>query len=126
MKLVPLDLTAFRAHLISEGVYDATALEGDLFARNAVGDTLLHSAVYYNEPELVTELLHRGASIDSRGEFGFTALHCAADRGHAAIVRILLGAGANTEALSDFGETPLALARAARFPAIVQLFASGD
>ena len=63
--------------------------------------TLLHSAVCFDQLEMVRELLKRGASVDLPTAFGITALMGAAGYGHLSIVRILLQNMANPNLQSN-------------------------
>ena len=53
----------------------------------------LQSAAFGGHPMMVSMVLERGASIDSRGRYG-TALRAAALRGHDTVVRLLVDRGA--------------------------------
>ena len=116
-----MNLDAFRTRLIEQGAFEAEVLAVNLFAHNAVGDTLLHSAVYHDLPEVVEHLLQLGAPIEARGEYGFTPLHVAAFRGNVRIATLLLSAGANREVRSEWGESPLHLAHQNRHPELIRL-----
>lgn len=54
----------------------------------------LQAAAFGGHPMMVTMVLDRGATVDSRGRYG-TALRAAALRGHDTVVRLLIDNGAS-------------------------------
>ncbi len=83
---------------------DVTTTQGD-------GSTALHWAVYWQQNELVAQLLKKGADVQAATRLGATPLYLAAVNGDAALLQVLLTAGAdpNLTVLSN-GETPLMFA----------------
>ena len=80
---------------------------------NDVKYTPLMAAARSCQVEIVTLLLHLGASVVSRDAYGHTPLHCAvgsppySQQRQAACVRLLLERGAVVDALDEGGGTPL-------------------
>ena len=66
--------------------------------RNARGDTLLIVATYAEQPEVVADLLRRGADKDAVNVNGQTAVACAVFRRSEPLLRRLLDAGADQDA----------------------------
>ncbi len=80
---------------------------------NGAGDTLLILAAYHVHPEVVSELVARGADHGRVNDNGQTALAAAVFRRHASIVTLLLDAGADPEKgprsaveIADFFDLP--------------------
>lgn len=76
--------------------------------------TPIHVACWSKQTEIVDELIHRNADVNSRGDRGQTPLHFAifeAVPESAVIVQILLDAGADPSIADDSGMTPLAYAQ---------------
>lgn len=73
----------------------------------------LNSSLLYNtrmdRPDLVSDLLQKGASPDATDGSGMTALGWAADKGHTNILMQLIDAGADVNLPSE-GSTPLCFA----------------
>lgn len=80
---------------------------GDLEARDSLGQTALHSAVYSGEPAMVVFLLGRGAQTDARDSQGATPLHWAAINGKVENMRALLAHKADPDAQDNRKMTPL-------------------
>jgi hypothetical protein len=68
--------------------------------------TLLHSAVYNSQLEIVEELLRRKAEVNVRNAAGATPLHDCASKGTEKIAALLLAAGADATLRNDAGFTP--------------------
>jgi len=64
------------------------------------------------KPEIVAELVRRGADVEARSPTGATALMLAAQRSDPDAVLALLNAGADVNARTDSGRTPLIAAAA--------------
>ena len=70
----------------------------------------LHSAVYYENLEVVRKLIEYDSDIDARTEDGWTPLRCASGGLHfkdGAVLRLLLERGADVNSRADDGSTPL-------------------
>jgi hypothetical protein len=80
---------------------------GDLKARNAQGDTVLHRAVETGLPRLTKALLAAGAEADARTKNGEVALHLAALHPEPVFTDLLLAAGADPRVRNADGESPL-------------------
>ena len=72
--------------------------------------TPLHYACISGRPELVAELLARGAVVDECDDEKWTALHYCAEMGHVAIAEMLLAKGASRGLRNVDGRTPAMLA----------------
>jgi ankyrin repeat protein len=79
----------------------------DLSARGKNGTTALISYVWRERPDIIKQLLDRGADVNLQDNDGDTALHGAAQNGNAEIVRLLLAKRANVDARNKVGGTPL-------------------
>jgi len=71
------------------------------------GYTLLHRAVYSNDPDLVAFLIAKGAKIDALDKCGYTPLSFAAMNKNKDIAGVLIEAGANLNHRDCEGYTPL-------------------
>lgn len=81
------------------------------------GDTALHVAAAAHRPEMVSDLIRRGALVTARNRRGATPLHYAADGGpgrsawnpaaQAETIACLIHAGADPNSVADGGVTPL-------------------
>ena len=78
----------------------------NLNAKNAQGDTPLHSAVAGGMPNVVAMLIASGCAVNRRNNDNFTALHLLA-HDDVAIVKQLHEAGADLDAVDGDGITPL-------------------
>ena len=78
----------------------------DLEEPNSEGLRLLHLAV--RNPEIVKDLLKRGAVVDSRCNQDFTPLFTAVQHGNCESAKLLINAGANPNVIENkYGNTPL-------------------
>ena len=71
---------------------------------------LLHTAVWENDPQLVSSLLSSGADANAVFSGGFTPLHTAASKNRKEIAEMLLSNGADVCAITRTHFTPLHLA----------------
>jgi ankyrin repeat protein len=78
-------------------------------AESGNGYTVLISAAYFNNPEIIKILLDNGAdpNLHCCPGFGGTALHGAADQGAIEAAQALLAGGADVNIQTDLGITPL-------------------
>lgn len=70
------------------------------------GSSPLISAVTFNRPKIVAELLKSNANLLIKNNDGSTALHTAAFFGRIEMVKLLLEAGADKTIKNNFGATP--------------------
>ncbi|ROS78255.1 ankyrin repeat protein [Curtobacterium sp. PhB130] len=80
----------------------------------------LHAAAWFDRPEMLSELLGRGASIDLPDSEGRTPLTLAIDRDARAAVDVLVASGAGLEARDSDGNTPIVRAAWGGHAAIVR------
>ncbi|WP_338477023.1 ankyrin repeat domain-containing protein [Wolbachia endosymbiont (group A) of Nomada hirtipes] len=81
---------------------------GSINARDQYGWAPLHYAVYYNEPDIVSFLVDKGADINVQAEDYKTPLHVTAQYNSGSeITRLLLDRGANIEATASNNFTVL-------------------
>lgn len=73
---------------------------------------------------VVTELLQRGAKVDSATKKGNTALHIASLAGQESVVKILIHNGASVNVQSQNGFTPLYMAAQENHDTVVKLLLS--
>jgi 26S proteasome non-ATPase regulatory subunit 10 len=66
------------------------ANDADVEARDSLGWAPIIIAAAAGQPEVVTELLDRGAKVDAANDKGQTALHYAASKGNTSVGGILL------------------------------------
>ncbi len=72
------------------------------------GNTILHYAARYGNPEVCRMLIESGAKVNSQdGYFRYTPLHVAAREGHLEVCKMLVGAGADVNIQDRYGWTPL-------------------
>lgn len=70
------------------------------------GSSPLLSAVTFNRPKIVAELLKANVDLSIKNNDGSTALHTAAFFGRIEMVKMLLDAGADKTIKNNFGATP--------------------
>ena len=70
------------------------------------GSTPLITAVTFNRPKIVAELLKAKVNLSIKNNDGSTALHTAAFFGRIEMVKMLLDAGADKSIKNNFGATP--------------------
>lgn len=75
------------------------------------GDTPLHTAAYWNHPEIVRLLVGGGAGVSAQNQWGQTPVHLAAVCGYAEVAEELLDAGADPGATTKTGVTAIHLAK---------------
>ena len=94
----------------------------DVNAQEVDGTTVLHWAVYHDDPELVDVLVRAGAKASASNRYGVTPLWVATINGNTAIVERLLEAGADARAArADNGETTLMIAARAGHTDVMQV-----
>ena len=86
------------------------ATEQDVNIAQPDGMTALHWAVFYQQDEIVSELLRQGAKVDCETEYDITPLSLAVEVGSLESVKTLLTAKANPNHPRLGKETPLMLA----------------
>ena len=100
MKRIPraigLAVMAFSLSLLAAGL----AIAGSL-------DDQFLQAVQKGDAEAVSQLLAKGANIDTKGQGGFTALIAASAMGHVDVVKVLLAKGASIDLKDDRRDTAL-------------------
>jgi peptidoglycan/LPS O-acetylase OafA/YrhL len=84
---------------------DSKELALDALQPNS-GASLLTTAAFYDQTEIVEMLLQKGANVNQVNRDGGTALHVAVFMGYAESARLLLDAGANPDAKDANGATP--------------------
>ncbi|MET3452145.1 ankyrin repeat domain-containing protein [Curtobacterium sp. 1544] len=84
----------------------------------------LHAAAWFDRPEMLEELLRRGASIELPDVEGRTPLTLAIDRDARRAVEVLTGAGADLEARDADGNTPIVRAAWGGHGAVVRSLAA--
>ncbi|GBG63269.1 hypothetical protein CBR_g37355 [Chara braunii] len=83
---------------------------GNVNARNGLGVTALHLAVWRNHVPIIRHLLGAGADPNIRdGESGWSSLHRALHFGHLAAAGVLIAVGASLMVEDSKGRTPLDL-----------------
>ena len=73
----------------------------------SLGNTPLHTAVWYDRIDVIEALLDAGADIDAKNKYGIAALHEAAGFGKSETVQALVDFGASIDILDNEGRTPL-------------------
>ena len=108
------------------GAVQAALAHADPNRKLAFGATPLSQAVYAQEPEIVTELLARGAKPNVADSEGVAPLSLACELGNAAIVGQLLDVGADVRAAAPDGTSALAIcARFGPAAAVQRMLARG-
>ena len=92
----------------------------DVNVAQADGMTALHWAVFYQQDDVVEQLLKRDAKVHSKTAYNITPLSLAVETGTAESVSMLLAAGADPNDRRLGEETPLMLAARRGAPAVVQ------
>lgn len=90
------------------------------------GESLLHVAARYNQPELVEWLIKNGLLVNQPNRNGNSPLHLAVFSGSYNLVKMLLDAGANDKALNQRGRTPIEYLSYGRNPLVYNLFLIRD
>jgi ankyrin repeat protein len=93
-----------------EGLKATLDRHPELLNARVSGATPLHAAVYYQQTEIVEELLRRKASVNARNGIWLTPLHNCASSGTEEIAKLLLAHGADVTMTNKAGQTPLAYA----------------
>jgi predicted negative regulator of RcsB-dependent stress response len=83
--------------------------------------TLLTAATKAGDPEIIKQIIEKGADVNKADESGQTPLHWGSQKGKTDAVKVLIDAKADINAKNDNGETPLALAKSNNFPEIEKL-----
>jgi peptidoglycan/LPS O-acetylase OafA/YrhL len=76
------------------------------------GTPMLTWAARYGDPQIIKQLLDKGAEVKASDRDGYTALHSAAFLGHFRAVEILVQNGADPQALGKQKDTPMDTTRA--------------
>lgn len=110
---------AAAAYLVSVGAW--------IEAPDVDGDTVLHTGIRQDRPDVYEAALALGASLDTRDAESNSALHVAASEGHRHIIQYLLDEGAGVGAVDEFLRSPLDLAtRNPHISSCQLLFAYGE
>lgn len=122
-----LHLAAMRG---TPGVLAALLARGaNRTARDALDNTPLHYATYYNHRHAAEALLEgeprEGGALNKRNEQGATPLYFAAAHGNAELCGVLLARGAHASATGPQGRTPLHEAVLSRNAACVECLVKG-
>lgn len=102
----PLHLACMFGHLETVRRLLDHGVRVDAPADNPSRAQPLHVAVSGRWPDIVTELLARGAPVNARQQGGFTALHLAVQNRDEEMVRHLLAAGADPDQRADDHHSP--------------------
>ncbi|KAI1817170.1 ankyrin repeat-containing domain protein [Poronia punctata] len=88
--------------LVAALIRNSEPAKSEITVRDAMVNAPLHFAAHFGRPNIVKELLDRGAPIDDGIEIGEqTPLHMAAFGGHVEVMKKLLLRGANPNAASN-------------------------
>jgi len=82
----------------------------DINIKNEYGYTILHWSVLMGQTEIATDLISRGANINTTLPNGYTPLHDAAYWGKRNMVQLLISHGADLYVIDKQGKVPLNLA----------------
>ncbi len=95
-----------------KGVASALSRGADVFAREAGGGTVLHTAAWGGHADVIRELVTSGgAELDPQDGRGNTAAHIAAFRNQLASVEALLEVGSRFDLKNAAGQLPIDAAR---------------
>jgi ankyrin repeat protein len=94
----------------------------DLSARDNLGNSALHWAVYRKGYDLVERLIALGAPLDIQDNSGKTPLHHAVSQNDPLMAQLLMNAGAKLGSADTSGVTPLQLAEKSNDKKLRQVF----
>ena len=86
------------------------SIENNINQVDKFGQTLLFTASFKNNIEIVSLLLNHGANVNQANNYGQTPLYVACLNGDVKVVSLLLKHGANVNQANNNGETPLHIA----------------
>ncbi|KAH3745950.1 circularly permutated Ras protein 1 [Pelomyxa schiedti] len=86
---------------------EASLKEGTVNAKGDTGLTLLHTAAYAGNSEVVSYLVEKAAKIDPRDDLGITPLLAAISSGHFDVANLLIEKGARPWHRTKRGQTAL-------------------
>jgi ankyrin repeat protein len=119
MNLSPLRICGLATLLSAASLFGSGTVKPD-------GTTPLHDAVYRDDIQAITRLLHEGADAKAVNRYGVTPLSLACVNGDAAAIELLLKAGADPNTSLPGGETALmTCARTGKVSAVKVLIAHG-
>ena len=110
-----------RARLLKaflSGGTDVNQLEG---IGGTAAVTLIMSAAFAGETDIIRVLIECGADVNLSNENGWTALLSAASCGHVDVVKLLLSIGADANAAAGDGDTPMTVAAKEGHDEVVRL-----